>query len=40
MDSELVKKSPFPPLLPTVFNTENYQGGIHGTFSIGGMSDR
>ncbi|KAL7414585.1 glycoside hydrolase [Mrakia frigida] len=39
MNSEITKQSPFAPLLPTIFSTELYKGGIQGTFSFGGMSD-
>lgn len=39
LDQVLAPKSPFPPLLPTMFSTETWRGGTLGTYSFGGMSD-
>ena len=40
LDKEVSTKSPFQPLIPSIFNTEKYQGGVLGTFSFGGTADR
>jgi hypothetical protein len=39
LDKELSPKSAYAPLLPAVFSTESYTGGMTGTFSFGGMAD-
>lgn len=39
LDQVLAPKSPFPPLLPTMFSTETWRGGTLGTYSFGGMAD-
>jgi mannosyl-oligosaccharide alpha-1,2-mannosidase len=39
LDQVLAPKSTFQPLLPSVFSTEAYRGGMMGTFSFGGQGE-
>lgn len=39
LDQVLAPKSTFQPLLPSVFSTEAYRGGVMGTFSFGGQGE-
>lgn len=38
LDQVVIPKSPFKPMLPTIFSTENPR--MAGTYSFGGMADR